>query len=195
MKVRPSVKPMCDKCKVIKRNGRVMVICSKSKSHKQRQGWIKFFQRTAFHRSLENSFSALFSDFLKNGISRLKNAWQSFRFRDIITCTVKNRVFCAPRQFRSGNILKKAEFLLENGAKIRFCCVFSGVKTRFSAWFLPFLCKEQGENEQITAEKTHKNRRKIQKTGKRKIIRRSAGAFSTARRRVPLAIKKYKTKF
>ena len=38
MKVRPSVKPMSDKCKVIKRNGRVMVICSKSKSHKQRQG-------------------------------------------------------------------------------------------------------------------------------------------------------------
>ena len=29
MKVRPSVKPMCDKCKVIKRNGKVMVICSK----------------------------------------------------------------------------------------------------------------------------------------------------------------------
>lgn len=28
MKVRPSVKPMCDNCKVIKRNGRVMVICS-----------------------------------------------------------------------------------------------------------------------------------------------------------------------
>ena len=38
MKVRPSVKPMCDKCKIIKRNGRVMVICSKSKSDKQRQG-------------------------------------------------------------------------------------------------------------------------------------------------------------
>ena len=28
MKVRPSVKPMCDKCKIIKRNGRVMVILS-----------------------------------------------------------------------------------------------------------------------------------------------------------------------
>ena len=38
MKVRPSVKPMCDKCKIIKRNGKVMVICSKNKSHKQRQG-------------------------------------------------------------------------------------------------------------------------------------------------------------
>jgi len=37
MKVRPSVKPMCDKCKVIKREGKVMVIC-KVKSHKQRQG-------------------------------------------------------------------------------------------------------------------------------------------------------------
>ena len=27
MKVRPSVKPMCEHCKVIKRHGRVMVIC------------------------------------------------------------------------------------------------------------------------------------------------------------------------
>ena len=39
MKVRPSVKPMCDKCKIIKRNGRVMVICSKYPNHKQRQGY------------------------------------------------------------------------------------------------------------------------------------------------------------
>ena len=37
MKVRASVKPMCDKCKVIKRHGRVMVICENPK-HKQRQG-------------------------------------------------------------------------------------------------------------------------------------------------------------
>ena len=32
MKVRPSVKKICDKCKVIKRNGKVMVICEKSKA-------------------------------------------------------------------------------------------------------------------------------------------------------------------
>lgn len=38
MKVRSSVKPMCDKCKVIRRHGKVMVICSKDASHKQRQG-------------------------------------------------------------------------------------------------------------------------------------------------------------
>ena len=37
MKVRSSVKPMCEKCKVIKRKGRVMIICENPK-HKQRQG-------------------------------------------------------------------------------------------------------------------------------------------------------------
>ena len=35
MKVRPSVKPMCEKCKIIKRKGKVMVICENPK-HKQR---------------------------------------------------------------------------------------------------------------------------------------------------------------
>ena len=37
MKVRPSVKPMCEKCRVIKRHGKVMVICP-NPTHKQRQG-------------------------------------------------------------------------------------------------------------------------------------------------------------
>ena len=37
MNVRPSVKPMCEKCKIIKRKGRIMVICDNPK-HKQRQG-------------------------------------------------------------------------------------------------------------------------------------------------------------
>ena len=37
MKVKPSVKPICEKCKVIKRKGRVMIICANPK-HKQRQG-------------------------------------------------------------------------------------------------------------------------------------------------------------
>ena len=31
MKVRPSVKPICEKCKVIKRKGRIMVICENPK--------------------------------------------------------------------------------------------------------------------------------------------------------------------
>ena len=37
MKVRPSVKKMCDKCKIIRRHGKVLVICENPR-HKQRQG-------------------------------------------------------------------------------------------------------------------------------------------------------------
>jgi large subunit ribosomal protein L36 len=37
MKVRASVKKICDKCKVIHRQGKVRVICEIAK-HKQRQG-------------------------------------------------------------------------------------------------------------------------------------------------------------
>ncbi|HIY39899.1 MAG TPA: 50S ribosomal protein L36 [Candidatus Nocardiopsis merdipullorum] len=37
MKVKPSVKKMCSKCRVIRRNSRIMVICSDPR-HKQRQG-------------------------------------------------------------------------------------------------------------------------------------------------------------
>lgn len=37
MKVRTSVKKICDKCKVINRRRRVMVICDNPR-HKQRQG-------------------------------------------------------------------------------------------------------------------------------------------------------------
>jgi large subunit ribosomal protein L36 len=38
MKVRPSVKRICDRCKIIRRRGRVLVICSSNPRHKQRQG-------------------------------------------------------------------------------------------------------------------------------------------------------------
>jgi large subunit ribosomal protein L36 len=37
MKVRPSVKKMCDKCQIIKRRRVVRVLCDNPK-HKQRQG-------------------------------------------------------------------------------------------------------------------------------------------------------------
>ncbi|HLC29886.1 MAG TPA: 50S ribosomal protein L36 [Dehalococcoidia bacterium] len=37
MKVRPSVKVRCEKCKIIRRGGTVMVLCQNPK-HKQRQG-------------------------------------------------------------------------------------------------------------------------------------------------------------
>ena len=37
MKVRASVQKMCDKCRIIRRNGKVRVICENPK-HKQVQG-------------------------------------------------------------------------------------------------------------------------------------------------------------
>lgn len=37
MKVKPSVKKMCAKCKIVRRKGRVVVICENPK-HKQVQG-------------------------------------------------------------------------------------------------------------------------------------------------------------
>jgi len=52
MKVRSSVKPICEKCKIIKRKGQVRIICDNPK-HKQKQGWIN-----------------------KNFLIVIKNSWQ-----------------------------------------------------------------------------------------------------------------------
>ncbi|MDH3539232.1 MAG: 50S ribosomal protein L36 [Acidimicrobiia bacterium] len=38
MKVRPSAKKMCERCRIIRRRGRVWVICPSNPRHKQRQG-------------------------------------------------------------------------------------------------------------------------------------------------------------
>jgi len=38
LKVRTSVKPICEHCKVVKRRGVIRVICKRSSKHKQRQG-------------------------------------------------------------------------------------------------------------------------------------------------------------
>lgn len=37
MKIRASIKPRCDNCRVIRRHGKVLIICP-IKKHKQRQG-------------------------------------------------------------------------------------------------------------------------------------------------------------
>jgi large subunit ribosomal protein L36 len=38
MKVRSSVKRICENCKIVRRKGRIYVICSTNQRHKQRQG-------------------------------------------------------------------------------------------------------------------------------------------------------------
>ncbi|HEX8833711.1 LSU subunit ribosomal protein S36 [Abditibacterium utsteinense] len=38
MQVRASVKKRCDNCRIVRRHGKILVICSAVKKHKQRQG-------------------------------------------------------------------------------------------------------------------------------------------------------------
>jgi large subunit ribosomal protein L36 len=38
MKVRASVKPRCEQCKIVRRKGVIRIICKKNPRHKQRQG-------------------------------------------------------------------------------------------------------------------------------------------------------------
>lgn len=38
MKVRASVKKICEHCKIVRRRGKVYVICKRNPKHKQRQG-------------------------------------------------------------------------------------------------------------------------------------------------------------
>lgn len=62
MKVRPSVKKMCDKCKIIRRHGKVLVICENPR-HKQRRAkkreedipWLVFSASTSLARSASRS--------------------------------------------------------------------------------------------------------------------------------------------
>ncbi|KAL4297459.1 hypothetical protein GQ457_12G023790 [Hibiscus cannabinus] len=42
MKVRASVKKMCEFCRTVKRRGRVYVLCTSNPKHKQRQGLSTF---------------------------------------------------------------------------------------------------------------------------------------------------------
>ncbi|KAJ6922123.1 hypothetical protein NC652_015932 [Populus alba x Populus x berolinensis] len=42
MKVRSSVKKMCEFCQIVKRRGRIYVICNSNPKHKQRQGFSTF---------------------------------------------------------------------------------------------------------------------------------------------------------
>ncbi|MCB0325632.1 MAG: 50S ribosomal protein L36 [Bdellovibrionales bacterium] len=38
MKVQASVKKVCDYCRVVRRKGKIYVVCTRTPKHKQRQG-------------------------------------------------------------------------------------------------------------------------------------------------------------
>ncbi|KAL4522662.1 hypothetical protein Ndes2526B_g00993 [Nannochloris sp. 'desiccata'] len=39
MKVKASIKKLCDACKIVRRRGRLYVVCKENPKHKQRQGY------------------------------------------------------------------------------------------------------------------------------------------------------------
>ncbi|DBA81714.1 TPA: hypothetical protein ACH3X1_007452 [Trebouxia sp. C0004] len=39
MRVRSAIKKLCDSCKVVKRRGKLYIVCKASPKHKQRQGF------------------------------------------------------------------------------------------------------------------------------------------------------------
>ncbi|KAL1372962.1 hypothetical protein HN51_003004 [Arachis hypogaea] len=49
MKVRSSVKKMCEFCRTVKRRGRVYVLCTANPKHKQRQGMSTFANEAPSH--------------------------------------------------------------------------------------------------------------------------------------------------
>uniref|UniRef100_A0A2P2JVV0 Ribosomal protein n=1 Tax=Rhizophora mucronata TaxID=61149 RepID=A0A2P2JVV0_RHIMU len=49
MKVRSSVKKMCQFCQIVRRRGRVYVICSSNPKHKQQQGMATFAYEEAVY--------------------------------------------------------------------------------------------------------------------------------------------------
>ncbi|KAI3457702.1 hypothetical protein Pfo_014365 [Paulownia fortunei] len=59
MKVRSSVKKMCEFCRTVKQRGRVYVLCSANPKHKQRQGFSTF--------AFEDQVPPVLSDKCKTG--------------------------------------------------------------------------------------------------------------------------------
>ena len=75
MKVRASVKRICDKCKVVRRNGVVRVICPNQK-HKQRQGFHTDAAAAAEQQPAVAAAAAAARGWLDGGASVGVRLWQ-----------------------------------------------------------------------------------------------------------------------
>ncbi|KAH7546381.1 uncharacterized protein LOC107406283 [Ziziphus jujuba] len=74
MKVRSSVKKMCEFCRTVKRRGRVFVLCTANPKHKQRQGVSTFAFEGPLPPSVHSETSAkpmTFSHGLQPGLASL----------------------------------------------------------------------------------------------------------------------------
>lgn len=71
MKVRASVKKMCEFCRTVKRRGRVYVLCTSNPKHKQRQGYSTFASENLI--STTYAFSGFFISFNVKKMQLCKN--------------------------------------------------------------------------------------------------------------------------
>ncbi|KAE9602287.1 putative ribosomal protein L36 [Lupinus albus] len=69
MKVRSSVKKMCEFCRTVKRRGRVYVLCTANPKHKQRQG-MSTFANEASSNPLSSEISSVKHEIVSTHSSR-----------------------------------------------------------------------------------------------------------------------------
>ena len=113
MKVRSSVKPICEKCKVIKRKARIRVICE-NPNHKQRQDkeYIEYLKKSLW---VVFVFINSSSCFLCYNINRHRMAGPiRYRCCDIATVSSTLFSFFVLRMLRFGREIKKVLAL--------YCC-------------------------------------------------------------------------
>ena len=70
------MKKMCDKCKVVKRGRKVMVVCEANPRHKQRQGFSTLAALSQVHvpaaaaaTPMPDMVCSMFSDMLETGVA------------------------------------------------------------------------------------------------------------------------------
>ena len=115
MKVRPSVKPICEKCKIIRRKGKVMVICQNPK-HKQKQGW--FRSKPRFRSSLPTANCALWAQF-SVGLCKNPRACRGFLRQSRGDCLILSRL--TARIWEAGSPASES-MRKPGGARFRINC-------------------------------------------------------------------------
>lgn len=115
MKVRASVKKMCEFCRTVKRRGRVYILCTSNPKHKQRQGYSTFASEGLI--STTYGFSDFFISFNVNILQLCKNiqllVLESLCFLKWTKIEIYLGIYRATRKETVGNFFLSTEALVE----------------------------------------------------------------------------------
>ena len=87
MKTKSSIKRMCRECRIVRRRGRLFVVCTASKKHKQRQG----FHTLATSSSSSSSSSSVAPAELKTSTEIIYNTFSNTSTKTSTTSKVSIR--------------------------------------------------------------------------------------------------------